>query len=164
MNGADPYEVDGLPRVVVKSWVGQALGSSKATFTRWSSEAKERYARECPGRELRLDFKAREVADVVLQRHPILKELEDLGFDSVSLMYHEAEVLSSAMKRLRLQGVASLPIHDGLIVAGGDAETAKIAMAVSFADHVQAERKGELTATPSFKVDKALSMGEDDDG
>ncbi|OWK31781.1 hypothetical protein SPMU_00990 [Sphingomonas mucosissima] len=159
----DPYEVEGLPRVVVKAWVGQALGASKVDFIRWSKEAKDKYSAAFPARHLSSDFKARDFGRLVLKVHPVLERLDEGELDSVSLMFHEAEVLSSAMLQLRLGDVAALPIHDGLIVGLEHARAARTAMAVAFAERLRTLTDSEPTALPAFKVDTAVAMHKNDD-
>lgn len=160
----DPYAVDGLPRDVVKAWVGQAIGASRTDFARWSPRAKAKYAEATGGRSLTVDFTVRDVGLGVLGRHRVLGRLKAGELDSLTLMFHEAEVLSSAMHELRLQDLPALPIHDGLIVPIGDVEAAKVAMATAFAARLREVTGGAPTSSPGFKVDKALGMNENDDG
>lgn len=151
----DPYAIAGLPRDVVKAWVGQAIGGGRTDFARWSPRAKEKYAEVTDGRSLSADFKARDVGAQVLGRHAVLKRLKADELDSVSIMFHEAEVLASAIHHLRLQGLPALPIHDGLIVPVADVGAAKGAMAMAFAARLREVTGGTPTSSPGFKVDMA---------
>lgn len=137
LGGQDPYAVDGLPRAIVKGWVSQAIGLGRTDFTRWSADAKARYLSSNPHRSLSADFKARDVGARVVCRHRVLERVKPGELDSVGLMFHEAEVLSRAMRQLRLQNIPALPIHDGLIVPTRYVEAARTAMVQAVGDHLE---------------------------
>lgn len=144
--------------------MGQAIGAGKTDFSRWSPAAKSKYAEATGKRSLADDFKVRDVGVHVLGRHRVLARLRAGELDSVTLMFHEAEVLSSAIHQLRRQGLPALPIHDGLIVPIGDVEAARDAMAEAFAERLREVTGGTPTSSPAFKVDTARGMDENDDG
>ena len=60
------------------------------------------------------------------KKHPLLIDLRSLGYSTLDLQYHEAEILRLAMEQLMFaEGIPVLPIHDALIVPGsrnGEAE------------------------------------------
>lgn len=154
----DPYAVDDLPRAIVKDWVSQAIGLGRTDFTRWSAAAKAKYESSNPGRSLRADFKLSYIGTRIVCRHRVLERLKPGELDSVGLMFHEAEVLSCAMRRLRLQGIPALPIHDGLITPISDVEAAKGAMAQAFGSRIWNATGTPSTVSPAFTITVAPKL------
>ena len=143
----DPYEIDGVPRDVVKLIITTAFGKGKLP-TRWPQGAlKQKKGSDEPpiakGRVLRRDLAA------ILDRHPILRDLEASGLDWADLQYVEAEILIQAMLKLaREDGIPSLPVHDSLIVREGDVEKAMEVLSDGFEERVGIR--------PSLKVKAGL--------
>lgn len=111
----DPYAVPGIPRGRVKRWLLFALGKSTvAARGNWYSQVRE----------------------ATLAKHPVLNGLEGYGISTVDLQYHEAEVMLRAMKALREDhGVASLPVHDSLVVPASKVEVARHVLTGAFRDY-----------------------------
>lgn len=133
----DPYFIDGFPRAIVKAWVAQALGSGNPRPFQWSKTATAEYEDELAGLELRDDYPVREVGAAVTAKHPALINLKTSGLSTLTLQFHEAEILRLAMEDLMLrQHVPVLPIHDALIAPRSKLEVAKEAIINAFRDHV----------------------------
>ncbi len=94
---ADPYDVPGHSRTKVKRWLTYALGTgtTQPREGRWYAKVRE----------------------AILERHPVLQRLHDHKVSTLDLQFHEAEVIAWAMRDLReLDGVATLPVFDSLVV------------------------------------------------
>lgn len=133
----DPYEIAGVPRGAVKSWVVISLGKG-SPVVKWPGDTSD---------EVRA-FDPREVAKAVIGRYPFMAEpwkaverWRPQG-DPKKLLVHylmglEASILSRAMSHLRgpedyhLPRVLSLPMHDGLIVPVSAIERAKADLGVA---------------------------------
>jgi hypothetical protein len=134
----DPYFVKDLPRLVVKLWVAQTIGSSNPRPFQWSRKSQADYEEERPGQWLQDAFPIREVGAAVTDKHPPLIGLRSLGYSTLDLQYHEAEILRLAMEQLMFaQGIPVLPIHDALIVPRTRAEEAEWCMKEAFKGYVE---------------------------
>ena len=134
---ADPYGIPDIPRTVVKLWVAQALGSSNPRPRQWSSDTQAEYEAERPGQVLADSFPIREVGAAIIAKHPALIELRDCGYDTLTLQFHEAEILRRAMEDLMFrQGITVLPMHDALIAPLSRLEETKEALLAAFQVHV----------------------------
>lgn len=125
----DPYALSGVGnREAVKRWITIALGRGSFDRTgRW-------YAR---------------VRDAALSQYPFLFSLERDGVTTLDLQFHESEILSLALERLRdRHDVAALPIHDGLIVAGQHVEVARTVLAGAFQDYLRGVTGHRVTTEP----------------
>jgi hypothetical protein len=71
--------------------------------------------------------------------YPNLRELAEDALDSQDLAWHEAEILSHAMRLLRNSGVPSLPLHDCLIVPESKIEEAGAALIEGFRLHFESD-------------------------
>lgn len=134
----DPYEVADLPRVVVKLWVAQAIGSSNPMARRWSRTSQANYEDDRPGQWLEDEFPIREVAAAVKKKHPLLIDVGHLGYSTLDLQYHEAEILRLAMEKIMFsQGIPVLPIHDALIVPQSRTVEAEQCLKDAFSEYVE---------------------------
>ena len=152
----DPYDVFGTPRAVVKVWTTASLGQGAALSGQvWPRQAKQ-HVLEKGGLALQ-DYPLSSVSQAVLKRHPVLTDLptqfESLGRRygvdaarvlSLFLMRLEARVLTTAMLRLKTQGVLALPIHDSLVVPQSAVQATKQALTAAF--------QGCLGITPRLRV------------
>ena len=129
----DPYLIGELPRVVVKAWVTATIGNGKP-LGKWSNQAKARALEY--GIDLK-QFKVREVGKLILDRHPILSQLHELGINSLDLAAKEAEAITKAMFRLTEEGILALPVHDSLIVPKSAIGKTKLVLGESFTEVVQ---------------------------
>lgn len=133
----DPYEIEGFPRAIVKAWVAQAIGSGNPRPFQWSKTATADYEDELAGLELRDDYPVREVGAAVTDKHPALIDLKTSGLSTLTLQFHEAEILRLAMEDLMLrQHVPVLPIHDALIAPRSKLEVAKDAIINAFGKYL----------------------------
>jgi hypothetical protein len=135
--GEDPYDLPGVRRAAVKAWVTTSFGKGSAQWNRWSQRARESYAEARPGRKLGDDYKVAEVRAAVIRHYPLVAGLALDQLDSVDLAWHEAEVLRHSMRVLREEGIASLPIHDSLIVPASKVDRAVVAMTKGFELHFE---------------------------
>lgn len=125
----DPYAIEGQPRDRVKRWLTYALGTGSTAPREGQWYAK--------------------VREAVLERHPVLKGLHGHGFSTLDLQFHEAEVVKAAMRDLRdLDGVASLPVFDSLVVPSSKADLARDRLRDAFTGHFAAIRPGEGLIVP----------------
>lgn len=149
----EPYVVPGLPRDVVKLWVAQAIGSSNPVAKRWSRRSQADYEEERPGQRLEHAFPIREVAGAVKDKHPLLIRLRTLGYSTLDLQFHEAEILRLAMEQLMFtQGIPVLPIHDALIVPRRDAVVAERCLKEAFRDYVEGVTGRPCQALPNVDM------------
>jgi hypothetical protein len=156
----DPYDVGGIHREAVKAFINTSFGSGSTQWWRWSSGSIETYASVRPGHELAKDYSVAEVRRAVLARYPFLHDLgaED-GYNSLDLAWHEAEILTHAMRLLREQGVASLPVHDSLLVPWNKTEQAKAALVQAYLLHFEADLViPRLTVSLPKVIEAALSI------
>jgi len=115
----DLYGISEYPREIVKQVIVAAIGSGKLP-TRWPVKFNEDYEKK-HGRRPSSDYKLKEVVAAVVKRHPILKTLKKDHLDWANLQYEESECFLAAMLDLHENhGIASLPIHDSLIVRQSD--------------------------------------------
>ena len=127
----DPYEVQGIPRHVVKQWVVMTLGHD--TYHRsWPKSFKDKFFEET-GEELQKVHPVRMVRDAVLGKHPVIAKCQNHHTDIFDLMYLEAEAMVRAMLQLkRAYGIPSLTVHDSIIVRERDVCAAAEAVTRSF--------------------------------
>ena len=127
----DPYEVQGIPRHVVKQWVVMTLGHD--TYHRsWPKDFKDKFFEET-GEELQEVHPIRMIQDEVLSRHPVIAKSLRPPIDIFDLMYLETEAMVRAMLQLkRAYGIPSLAVHDSIIVRERDVCAAAEAVTRSF--------------------------------
>ncbi|MES3101296.1 hypothetical protein [Sphingomonas faeni] len=146
----DPYDVEGVDRELVKKWITQALGRGDADAKRWSDEARRHYSSQFPGRNITVDHPITEARDAILGVHPVLGDLKCGPDVSVhSLAFHESEIMLAAMRRLRQDGVPSLPVHDCLIVPLQQRRFAQVQLAEAFSTHIEVETGAPSAAVPA---------------
>lgn len=137
----DPYEVGGIHREVVKQWIVMTLGHGKR-HVRWKKEVRERFS-DKHGIDLQRDFPLRQTGDAILAKLPILRtDSPEAKADWGLLQYLESEALMRTMEVLAYDHkVASLPVHDSLIVPQEWKELAKATLKASFREVVGVEPK-----------------------
>jgi hypothetical protein len=112
----DPYEINGIPRAIVKSWILRLFGAGKLP-KKWTPGVCRDYAEETGGRKLGKDYPIREVGEAILSRYQALRRVEEGGIDCFDLMFLESEIIIQAvLTLLRQHGIPCLPVHDSLIV------------------------------------------------
>lgn len=109
----DPYELEEIPRPVVKQWMTISLSQAKP-LKQWPSDTRK---------ELVLLFEdldkwtAPTVGKAALNRYPFLENMNDKEHGWANLQFKESSILISAMLELKeTHDVPSLPVHDSLIV------------------------------------------------
>jgi hypothetical protein len=112
--GPDPYQVEGVERSFIKSWVTASIGAGKP-LARWPDRIVEDYAED---RSIDLEEVApvARVAEAACSKYPLLHELERVGLSWADLMFTESEAIMATMEGLMEQGIPSLPVHDSLVV------------------------------------------------
>lgn len=149
----DPYFIKDLPRLVVKLWVAQAIGLSNPTAKQWSRKSREGYSEALPGSWLEDDYPIRTVAGAVKKKHPLLIDLQSLGFSTLDLQYREAEILRLAMKQLMFaQGIPVLPIHDALIVPRSRTAEAERCLKDAFKKYVEGVTGRPCSVVPNVTL------------
>lgn len=149
----DPYTISGLPRTVVKLWIAQAIGSSNPRPSQWSKKSRDGYAEALPGCWLADDYPIAEVRAAVTNRHPLLIDLKALGYSTLDLQYHEAEILRLAMEHLMFErDIPVLPIHDALIASHGAAGAVEDYLKCAFKEYVEDVTGRECLVVPQVSV------------
>ena len=110
----DVYQIEGLPRDVVKAWVTATLGSN-VFHKRWPPNAVEMLKGK--GIELNRSLSMSLVGERICERFPFLLEWETCGIRWSHLMYKESECIIHAMETLMNDyDVPSYSVHDSIIV------------------------------------------------
>ncbi|GAW37205.1 hypothetical protein RA2_04281 [Roseovarius sp. A-2] len=118
---ADPYDIDGIEREVVKLVFTAWTGSGKPP-AKWPKKEAEKYAQR-HGRKLSDIYKLKDVVAALRNRHPVLDKIKWGALDWSKLQFVESEFFLSAMLELsRCFEVPALPVHDSLIVRERDAD------------------------------------------
>lgn len=141
----DPYQVEGLPRDIVKKWVVAAFGMGKVP-TRWSSKAGEDYLETSKSKKkLGKDYPMKLVTPKILLALPVLHSLKEREVSCFDLMYRESNAMVASMLRLlRVNFAPSFSVHDSLIVRKKDQS---LAMKV-----LKEEYKKATGITPSLNI------------
>lgn len=130
-NNRDPYWVEDYPRPIIKKLIVATIGGGKMP-TKWPKGFNEEFATE-HGYQPRNRFKLKDVVEAINAKHPVLDNLEKGKLDWANLQFEEAECFMSAMMELHENhGIASLPVHDSLIVRKMDIGPAKSALATAY--------------------------------
>jgi hypothetical protein len=149
----DPYTVEGIPsRQLVKDIVTQAIGRGDLKAPRWSDKAVAAYRKANGGADLYADHPFPVYRSAVSAALPALGLL--WGKNAVhEINFHESQIMTRAMRALRLQSIGSLPVHDCLIVPEKAEGAGKEALAGAFVDYLE-----EVTGEP-LKVRPCLTVG-----
>ncbi|OWV41799.1 hypothetical protein CDZ95_16930 [Mameliella alba] len=116
----DPYEIQGVPRLLVKKALVTMIGTGKP-LKRWPRGAKSEFTEDTGNKFPTITGK--QVSQILLRRFPCLNRMADAALDWSKLQFIEAEVLLRAMLCLKSQlDVPALPVHDSLIVPVSAAE------------------------------------------
>lgn len=120
----DPYEIEGLPRPLVKAVVTMTLGHDRF-HARWPSEVKRRLE-DTLGVALGKTYPLAKVLPLVVDKLPALRDWGSSNISCFDLQFAESEGLLSAVERLAYDhGVVGLPLHDSLIVPVSRVQLAK---------------------------------------
>lgn len=116
----DPYEIEGLPRPLVKQWVTMTISHGKR-HEKWPKGLRKKFLNDPKvGIDLRHKrFKIGMVGDAILERIPLTLDPDNDAFAGWgTLQFIESEVILKCVERLAYDhGIAALPVHDSLIVA-----------------------------------------------
>jgi hypothetical protein len=113
---ADPYEVEGLPRSLVKAVVTMTLGHDRF-HAKWPSKVKKELEEKLGIRNLGRAYPLKKVLPLIVAKLPALAEWGGSGVSCFDLQFVESEAMLLAVERLAYDHiVASLPVHDSLIV------------------------------------------------
>lgn len=111
----DPYDVQDVPRPVVKTWVTMTLGHT-AWHKRWPQGVVEDLRDSADRIDLK-DYPVKQVAPLVLKALPILKDWPEQRVSCFDLMYLESEaVIRTMLELMRELNSPSLSVHDSIIV------------------------------------------------
>jgi hypothetical protein len=119
----DPYDIPGLSRFAVKSWVAIFFGSKKLP-KKWPEDVRDEYAEENNGRDLSKDFSIKKVGIRATEKFPLLARWGDLQETWADLMWLESEAVIATMLELMENGIPSLPVHDSLLVPASETKMA----------------------------------------
>jgi hypothetical protein len=126
----DPYEIEGLDRVIVKAWTVATLGSDKH-IKKWPTRASKEYE-ELYGKKPSSIASVEKIRVAMVSKHPALNKWGEQDFGWADLMFFESEAIIKAMKALMARGIPSYPIHDSLIVRERDELAAIEALKASY--------------------------------
>lgn len=119
----DLYDVEGIPRALVKVAITKMMGLGHPKFVRWPNWAlAELRSGELLGYPLndkeRLEhYPVEGVTRKILRKHPVLNSLEPIHCDWGKLQFMESEVIIATMlDLLERGGFGVLSVHDSIIV------------------------------------------------
>ncbi len=149
----DPYNLPGLGRVgrdAVKMWMVATFGSTQP-LSRWPRELLRNYADENGRAFDRKKYTVKLVGEKAIGKHPLMAQwgqpLDGRVLSWADLMFLEGAVMVSAMLKLKREHeVASLAVHDSLIVPRSMVEIAEAVLCERFESLVNA--KPQLVSHP----------------
>ena len=112
-NQSDFYNIGGLDRSIVKSWINLSLTNGKPLM-KWPENVIEDFDKA--GIKYK---KASHYTPIMLKAYPFINDLEQHNVTWAKLQFEESEVIISSMKELIRRGIPSYPVHDSLIVPSG---------------------------------------------
>jgi hypothetical protein len=120
----DPYEIDGIPRSVVKQWVTMTI-SHGSRHRAWPKKAREEFL-EKHGIDLSKQFPLRTTGDTILLKLPIVGGDNRATLASWGeLQFLESQIILKTLEVLAFDlGVPALPVHDSIIVPQSKADLA----------------------------------------
>ena len=146
----DPYEIEGVPRSVVKAWATTTIG-----HTKWHKRWPRGVADDLRDSEERLDLKdypLRHIAPRILEALPILKDWPRQTVSGFDLMYLESEaVIGTMMELMHDHDIPSLSVHDSIIVPRPRSDDA--------CSILQRRYREVSGMTPHLKVNAAPHLG-----
>jgi hypothetical protein len=111
----DPYEIDGIPRDVVKAWVTMTLGHN-GFHRAWTAGTRRKLAPAIDG-ELQAIHPIREVRQRVSELYPILNDWPSCHIRWADLQFAESAIVMRAMEDLAFNhNAVCLPVHDSIII------------------------------------------------
>ncbi|WP_443969604.1 hypothetical protein [Sphingobium sp. CR28] len=159
MKAGDPYDIPGIPRGIVKSWIAYTLGHTKHPENKWSPASKHSYVRKmcdlhqqemardkkpglcaglCKGRCLQKLYPMAKLGSKIAAHFPILDDWETSPWRWGDFQFLESEAIIEAVYELAMDhGIPALPVHDSLIVPNSKQTMAKNALEQAFERHVE---------------------------
>lgn len=132
----DLYDIegDGSNRAGWKKLLNALLFASEPMMTHWPRGVAELFPR---------GTRLRDAVKTITAVHAPIAPLfgTAIGF---RLMLIESETLLAALGQLQLRGVTALPLHDSVLVAASEAETARDIMAEAFGQFNEGTRRAKL--------------------
>lgn len=120
-NRADLYDIEDIPRNIVKSYVTLFLGLGKAPRA-WTDEHRLDFDKE-QLKWLGKEYPISKVGEKVIRHLPVLIAVQEKGLTWADFQFVESEIIVCTMCRLiEEQGICTLPVHDSLICASKDRE------------------------------------------
>lgn len=120
----DPYEVEGIPRSVVKAWVTMTLGHTRF-HSRWPTEIRRRQSEKL-GCDLSAAYPIGKISTRILAALPILADWPRSEVTWADLQFAESEVVMATMEALAFEhDVPCLSVHDSIIVPASRAALAR---------------------------------------
>ena len=133
----DPYDIDALPRDVVKAWIAMTLGYDRF-HSQWSLETVSRAKRD--GIDLPADYPIDTVRQAVLNKHPALAGWKECPMRWPHLQYLESSAIIDAVELLgSVHDVCALPLHDALLVPISKLATAQAVLTRTFKQRIGVE-------------------------
>lgn len=127
----DLYEIDGIPRVIVKQYVTALLGAGKVP-ERWASEHILEYD-ENDRRKLSRDYPIKAVEAKALKAIPVLNAVLEARMTWAHLQFAESEIIINAVSGLiKGKGIMTLPVHDSLILPESKSKVVTSCLTESF--------------------------------
>jgi len=109
----DPYTIPGVDRAMVKLWFVKTWGKGKPCL-KWAPGDCTNLVADGLGRKAIPT--ASRLYKLIVDKHPLLTLLPEVGMNWGDLMFLESEAILGAMRELMSLNVPSLPVHDALIV------------------------------------------------
>ena len=109
----DPYDIPGLPRGIVKTWVSITLGNG-GLHKKWPPECKEKYrdAEDTEGRDLQADHPIGETQRKIMDHLPLLKDWAKNPIGWGDLQFIESTAVMGAVRTLAFDhDIPALPLH-----------------------------------------------------
>jgi len=133
----DPYELDDIPRSVVKAWLTMTLGYDRFQ-RRWPARVGTKLM-EKEGIDL-ASHPIQHIRHATLDRHPVLKGWAGSKLRWGDLQYIESCAMIDAVEELALtHSVAGLPLHDALLIPESKIAAATEVLTGTFEHHVGAK-------------------------
>jgi hypothetical protein len=125
------YEVEGLPRDVVKSWVTMTLGHSRF-HRRWPDGVIKRLEKTL-GVELKTAYPIAKTREKIIDSIPLLRSWETSTVSWADLQFIEGCAIIETVETLAFEhDVPCLPVHDSIIVPASNVELAERVLTATF--------------------------------
>jgi len=138
----DLYEVDGIPRPIVKQWVTATLGQKKLP-AKWPRGTASKVS------DLKR-YPVKTVTAAMTTRYPFLNRLADFNLGTLELTALESDIIVATLLRLQDDfNVPALAMHDGIITKVSHQEAAQRVLAEEF--------RARMRVKPLLTVDQNTS-------